>query len=427
MYAQQWHPGSWSTNYQRKHMPVYHDMNKLSLVKKRLMNVPPLVFAHETIQLKNRIAMAQQGNAYIIQGGDCAESMHMDSVDSVMNLVNLLAEMSAYVSYELELPVCTVGRIAGQYAKPRSNETETRDGITLPSFMGSIVNEPEFDLNSRIPNAENMMIAYRHSSSIQNMVRSMITSGYLSQEHMINIMMDNNTMRKALRFASNTKEVLMDNILYTSHEALLLDYEEPLTRVDSITNKWFNTSSHLLWLGMRTCFENSSHVEYLRGIENPIGIKVGPSMSPEQIGNIIEILNPLNEYGKIVLIFRLGVHNVERLLPKYIEHNRRRNVLWMCDPMHGNTSTCDVSKLKKRVCEDIVNELKMFQLMCKAHGVHFGGMHVEISGDPTVTECVTYHDMVVNQTTYKSLCDPRLNRQQSINLIKHTMCNDMFD
>lgn len=403
----------------KRHMPVYRDRHGLAISKHKLREVPPLIFARETDALRARLAAVEAGRGFVLQGGDCAESIAVESKEEVIELVELLNEMAFGLSYYLEQPVYTVARIAGQYAKPRSAATETRDGVTLPSFMGTIVNGAEFDASEREPDPRRMVTAYRHASSVQMMIRSMITSGFLSPSQVAPSFINRN-VRRAARMARGRANLFEDEALYVSHEALLLDYEECMTRMDRASGRWYNTSAHMVWIGDRTRFENSAHVEYLSGIENPIGVKVGPSARAEDVCAIAAALNPSNEKGKLVLIFRMGVRYMKKRLPELLEGTKAVRAVRMVDPMHGNTVTCVDTKLKTRSLLHITSEISFFREMCKKTGVHFGGVHLEMSGSDDVLECVDgvpHRGNTPDPLRYTTLCDPRINASQSKRLI----------
>lgn len=413
-----WSPGSWkvkSTTVKR-YMPHYTNTTKLNDIKLGLRDVPPLIFARETQKLKDRLANVQKGQGFVLQGGECAESVSVESTDNVIELVELLNEMSFTLSYYMELPVYTIARVAGQYAKPRSSATETRDGITLPSFMGTIVNSPTFDILQREPEPDRMRIAYRHASSMQMMIRSMMSSGFASPNQSSRLLRDGYVRKAARMFHRDRTSMLEDDTLYISHEALLLEYEECLTRMDRNTGTWFNTSAHMLWLGERTRFPNSAHVEYLSGIENPIGIKVGPSTKLDDLRIVMRELNPSDEAGKIVLIFRMGTGSMRTVLPGLIEGLKGESAVFMVDPMHGNTYECVHTRLKTRRLEAIFEEVIFFNRTCLHAGVHFGGVHLELSGSDDVLECVE-EELYPDPFRYTTLCDPRLNASQSMRLV----------
>ena len=415
--SKSWSPNRWQRDqYVKKCVPKYPNVSLLKKTKQKLVDVPPLVFANESIQLKQLIADAQQGNAFVLQGGECAESLHIESKHDTMRLAELLSVMSLTLSYYMETPVVSIGRIAGQYAKPRSSDTETQGKLSLYSFMGSIVNSPEFTVDARTPDPLLMFDAYRHSSSIQSMIRSMIHSEYL---HASRLPITNGHVRKAAVWKYQHKSVFPNNQLYISHEALLLDYEEPLTRKDSITDQWYNTSAHFLWLGERTRFLNSAHIEYLSGIQNPLGIKVGPTTDPEQLITIIQQLNPYKEPGKITLIFRMGrkhVHKATDIIQYIHSEHPEHPVLYMLDPMHGNNDSTNA--IKVRYMENIIQETEHFQNICEQCNVHFGGIHLEMTANNTVLECMNRSD-TPDVSRYMSLCDPRLNRDQCMQLVTH--------
>ena len=412
-----WSPSSWRrSGTVKRHMPVYVDKRQLIHTKNRLREVPPLIFARETQTLKERLSCAQMGEGFVLQGGDCAESITVESKDGVIELVELLNEMAFTLSYHFEIPVFTIARVAGQYAKPRSSPTETREGVTLPAFMGTIVNSPTFEKAKRDPDPTRMMTAYRHASSVQTMIRSMVSSGFVGTDQVASSLKDGYA-RKAARMLKSRDNLFSDETLYISHEALLLEYEECLTRMDRNTGEWYNTAAHMVWLGERTRFPSSAHVEYLSGIANPIGIKVGPSADVDQIRTILAKINPSRETGKIVLIFRMGVRDMVMNLPPLLYGLKEESAVFMVDPMHGNTRESASTALKTRNVEDIFKEMVFFHRTCVRFGIHFGGAHLELCGSDRIYECVG-RGGEPDPLRYTTLCDPRLNASQSMQLVE---------
>jgi 3-deoxy-7-phosphoheptulonate synthase len=424
-----WAVDSW-TRFQANQQPMWPNSQKLKESVDEITNSPPLVFAGEINKLKNRLADAGQGKSFLLQGGDCAETFAGSNAVNTREKFKILLQMTAILSECGSRKVVTVGRIAGQYAKPRTNPLETRNGITLPAYRGDSVNQYDFDKHLRIPNPQRMVEAYHHSASTINLLRAFTMGGYadLTQPHIWNqSLFTNNTdgnfsnrlikVVASLRDNQNKSNQLSE--IYTSHEALLLEYEQALTRQDSLTGNWVNCSAHLLWIGDRTRHRNSAHVELLSGVENPIGIKIGPTTSSDDLLEIIEKLNPLNELGKILLITRMGADKIQEFFPPILTSINRAglNVIWVCDPMHGNTFRSDTGQ-KTRSFNTIMNELESFFQIHKEMGTIPGGVHFELTGE-LVTEClggaqqITHLDL---KQKYESVCDPRLNNEQSLEL-----------
>jgi 3-deoxy-7-phosphoheptulonate synthase len=433
-----WTPSSWR-NKPIKQVPEYEDTDHLSNVENTISTYPPLVFAGEARDLKDKLALASQGRAFLLQGGDCAESFVEHNPDNIRDIFRLFLQMSVVLIFATSLPVVKVGRIAGQFAKPRSSDTEVINGEELLSYRGDIINGIEFEKNQRKPDPERLLKSYRQSAATVNLLRAFSQGGYadLERVHSWTLEFLNNSpigekysylaenITKSLGFmracgvTPESVPQLRTTDLYTSHEALLLGYEEAMTRVDSITGDWYATSGHMVWIGDRTRDPDEAHVEYCRGIKNPIGIKCGPSLTSENLIRLIDILNPENEAGRITLIARFGYENVEKNLPNFIDiiSKENKNVLWSCDPMHGNTIKSD-SGFKTRPFEYIMNEVRSYMKIHKDKGTFPGGIHVEMTGK-NVTECVGGAISIRDEdlsSRYHTHCDPRLNADQALEL-----------
>jgi len=434
-----WSPSSWR-EFPIKQQPVYEDKDKLQKIENELKNFPPLIFAGEARNLKEELARAGRGEAFIIQGGDCAESFAAFNADTIKNLFKLILQMSVVVAYSSGKPVVKIGRVAGQFAKPRSSDFEEKDGIKLPSYRGDIINDIEFSEEARKPDPYRMIRAYYQSAATMNLLRAFSRGGLadLNEVHRWNLDFIKNhpigkkyeeiscQIDKAMQFlkaagitSKNTPQ-LRQTVVYTSHEALLLNYEEALTRVDSITNDYYNTSAHMLWIGDRTRDLDGAHIEYFRGIKNPIGCKVGPSMKPDELIELVKALNPENEEGKLNLIVRMGATKIDELFPPLLKAVRdaNLNVVWTIDPMHGNVEKSSTG-FKTRDFDNILSEVKSFLKIHKEHGTIAAGVHLEMTGE-NVTECtgstscpITADDL---SNRYHTQCDPRLNANQALEL-----------
>ena len=433
-----WSPASWRAHPIRQ-QPSYPDADALAQVEARLGGYPPLVFAGEARRLKTALAQASEGGAFVLQGGDCAESFGDFNAVLIRNTFQVLLQMAVVLTFGASLPVVKMGRIAGQYAKPRSAETETVDGVTLPSYRGDTINGPAFTEADRTPDPARMETGYFQSAGTLNLLRAFATGGYadLHEMHRWNLSFAARSplaarygalaerIEETLRFmaacgvtSANTRQV-HETDFYTSHEALLLPYEQALTRVDSTTGHWYACSAHFLWIGDRTRQPDGAHVEFLRGVRNPIGIKVGPTTTAAELLRLIETLNPADEPGRITLISRMGARKVTEALPPLLRAVRAegRRVVWLCDPMHGNTISTSAN-VKTRSFDDIVTELRGFFDVHAAEGSWAGGVHVEMTGRD-VTECIggarrlTEADLAER---YETFCDPRLNAEQSLEL-----------
>ncbi len=434
--AQGWTPSSWR-NKPALQMPVYPDAAELAAAQDELRVLPPLVTSREILALKQQLAEAQEGRRFLLQGGDCAESFSECNAEVITNRLKVLLQMSLVLVHGLKVPVVRVGRFAGQYAKPRSADMETRDGVALPSYRGDIVNGPEFTAQARIPDPRRMVKAHARSAMTMNFVRSLIDGGFADLHHPeywglgwvgqsphaaeYQAMVEN--IGDAVRFMETLAGRQMQSLnrveFYTSHEALLLPYEEAQTRQVPRAPGWFNLSTHFPWIGMRTAALDGAHVEYFRGIQNPVAVKVGPSVTPEQLLPLIDALNPDNEPGRLGLIHRMGAQQIAGKLPPLLEAVRRegRRVLWICDAMHGNTESTR-NGYKTRRFENIRSEIEQAFDLHAAAGTRLGGVHLELTGE-NVTECLggarelTEIDL---QRAYRTTVDPRLNYEQALEI-----------
>jgi 3-deoxy-7-phosphoheptulonate synthase len=434
-----WSPASWRSR-PALHIPAdYPDPAALAAVEAELTSYPPLVFAGEVRTLKASLADVARGRAFLLQGGDCAESFKEFHPNNIRDTFRVLLQMSAALTFGAAMPVVKVGRIAGQFAKPRSETTETRGGTTLPSYRGDNINGMEFDATSRRPDPQRLLKAYGQSAATLNLIRAFASGGYadLHNVHRWNLeFVEGNpqgdryreladrisealTFMEACGVTSNEVRTLKEVDFFTSHEALLLGYEQAMTRIDSTGGGWYDTSAHLLWIGDRTRQPDGAHVEFCRGVANPIGIKCGPGLDPDEALRLLDILNPEAEQGRIVLIARFGADRVGEGLPALVRRVRSagRDVVWSCDPMHGNTiKTAD--GLKTRRFESILWEVGAFIDICRSEGVYPGGVHFEMTGQ-NVTECLGgAHEIseVELASRYQTHCDPRLNASQALEL-----------
>ncbi|TCL73488.1 3-deoxy-7-phosphoheptulonate synthase class II [Rhizobium sp. BK251] len=435
--AQNWNPSSWR-HKPIQQVPEYPDKAALAATEAQLATYPPLVFAGEARRLKKALANVSEGKGFLLQGGDCAESFAEHGADTIRDFFRAFLQMAVVLTFGAQLPVVKVGRIAGQFAKPRSSAFEKQGDQTLLTYRGDIVNGTEFTEESRTPNPERQIMAYRQSAATLNLLRAFAMGGYANLENvhqwMLGFVKDSpqgeryrkladrisETMdfMKAVGITADNNPSLRETDFFTSHEALLLGYEEALTRVDSTSGDWYATSGHMIWIGDRTRQVDHAHVEYFRGIKNPIGLKCGPSLTPDNLIELIDVLNPANEAGRLTLICRFGHDKVAESLPKLIRAVERegRKVVWSCDPMHGNTIT--LNNYKTRPFERILSEVESFFQIHRAEGTHPGGIHIEMTGKD-VTECtggaraVTADDL---QDRYHTHCDPRLNADQALEL-----------
>jgi 3-deoxy-7-phosphoheptulonate synthase len=436
-----WTPSSWREKPILQ-QPNYPNKEELNKVLEELKNYPPLVFAGEARTLKSNLAKVANGEAFLLQGGDCAESFSEFSAANIRDTFKAMLQMAVVMTYAGGLPVVKVGRMAGQFAKPRSSDTETIDGLTLDSYRGDIINSAEFTKEARVPDPQRMVKAYNQAAATQNLLRAFASGGLadLHQVHQWNLDFAHKSdvtkkyeelaenIQNSLKFMeacgvnSTTYRTLRETDFYTSHEALLLPYEEAFTRKDSITGEWYDTSAHMLWIGDRTRQLDGAHVEYLSGVKNPIGLKAGPSMDADDLIKICNKLNPKNEAGRLNLIVRMGANKVaddKTGMQRLIRAVQREglNVVWSCDPMHGNTIKSS-NNFKTRPVDDVLTEMKQFFQIHKAEGTHAGGVHLEMTGK-NVTEClggsftVTEEDL---SSRYHTHCDPRLNADQALEL-----------
>ncbi|WP_097458683.1 class II 3-deoxy-7-phosphoheptulonate synthase [Mangrovitalea sediminis] len=435
---QNWSPSSWRDK-PIKQQPAYPDTDALRNTEQTLGRFPPLVFAGEIRSLQKGLAAVSQGDGFLLQGGDCAESFVEFNANKIRNTFQLLMQMAVVLTFAGSCPVVKIGRIAGQFAKPRSADTETVEGVELPSYRGDIVNDIAFTAEARTPDPHRLLDAYHQSSATLNLLRAFASGGFadLHQVHKWNQGFVSQTpqhekyehlaaqidqtlafMRACGIHSGNTPQ-LKETTLYTSHEALLLNYEEALTRQDSLTGDWYDCSAHMLWIGDRTRQPDHAHVEFLRGVHNPIGIKVGPSTDTDDLRRLLELLNPGNLPGRITLIARMGATGIQEKLPSLVRAVQQMgaSVVWSSDPMHGNTIKSS-NGYKTRNVKDILQEMKGFFEVHRAEGTYAGGVHFEMTGS-NVTECIGGAYRVTEENLaerYHTQCDPRLNADQSLEL-----------
>ena len=433
-----WTPTSWRA-LPALQQPEWPDEAALAGALDRLAHMPPLVFAGEVRRLTEALGDVSQGKAFLLQAGDCAESFEGFSADSIRDKLKVILQMAVVLTYGGGKKVVKMGRIAGQFAKPRSLDTETVNGSVLPAFRGHIVNDDAPTPEARVANPERLLQAYHQSASTLNLLRAFTKGGFadLNQVHTWNqqfVAQSSEGVRyeriaaeidRAMRFMAacgidlNAEVALHEVDFWTSHEALLLNYEEALTRQDSLTGRWYDCSAHLLWVGDRTRDPDGAHVAFLTGVENPVAVKIGPTASVEQTLQLCERLNPGGIPGRLTLISRMGARNIETLLPPLLRAVRDSGhpVVWVCDPMHGNTFQSSTGK-KTRQFDDVLDEVRGFFVACRREGVWPGGIHVELTGDD-VTECLGGSENVVDSQLndrYLTACDPRLNARQSLDL-----------
>lgn len=433
-----WTPQTWRDKPILQ-VPTYPDQAKVDEVEKTLSGMPPLVFAGEARSLKKALGDVSEGNAFALMGGDCAESFAEFHPNNIRDTFRVLLQMAVVLAFGASMPVVKIGRLAGQFAKPRSSDTETQGDVTLASYRGDMVNAMPFTEEDRVPDPERLVRVYNQSAATLNLLRAFAQGGYadLHKVHQWNLdfVADSpeaasyrdlsERLDETLKFmdacglnAASTPQ-LRETAFYTAHEALLLNYEEALTRVDSISGDWYDTSAHFLWIGDRTRQLDHAHVEFMRGIKNPIGMKCGPSTDPDEMIRIIDTLNPENEAGRLTLISRMSSDKVLELLPPLVRRVRDegRNVAWVCDPMHGNVIKAS-NGYKTRPFDRILTEVRGFFDVHNAEGTHAGGIHLEMTGQ-NVTECtggamaITDEDL---SARYHTHCDPRLNAQQALEL-----------
>ncbi len=433
-----WSPSSWH-GLPILQQPTYPDQAHLQRVLAELKNYPPLVFAGEVRSLKSQLADVSEGRAFLLQGGDCAESFSEFHADNIRDTFKALMQMAIVMTYSAGLPVVKVGRLGGQFAKPRSSNSETIGDVTLDSYRGDIINGIDFTKESRVPDPERMIHAYNQAASTQNLLRAFASGGLadLHQVHKWNLdfahqsevsekyeelaerIEESLTFMAACGVTSKSYRTLRETDFYTSHEALLLPYEEAFTRQDSLTGDWYDVSAHMLWIGDRTRQLDGAHIEFMRGINNPIGVKAGPSMDPEELVRLINTLNPNNEAGRLNVIVRMGADKVGDSLPALIKAVERegQKVVWSCDPMHGNTIKAS-NGYKTRPVNAILREMQQFFQVHKAEGTFGGGVHMEMTGKD-VTECIGGAFQITEEdlsSRYHTHCDPRLNADQSLEL-----------
>lgn len=438
MSARNWSPDSWRTKPGLQ-MPTYEDAAALSQTEKTLQSYPPLVFAGEARALKSQLAEVAEGRAFLLQGGDCAESFAEFHPDKIRDTFRVMLQMAVVLTWGAKVPVVKVGRMAGQFAKPRSADTETIDGVEMPSYRGDIVNGIEFEAAARKPDPARQIQAYSQAASTLNLLRAFATGGYadLHEVHRWNLDFVGDgqgrdryadiadQISEALDFMnacgvnSNSAHSLSTVDFYTSHEALLLGYEQALTRTDSTSGDPYDTSAHMLWIGDRTRQPDHAHVEFLRGVENPLGLKCGPSISSDGLLELIDTLNPDNEAGRLTLICRFGAEKAGDHLPDLIRAVERegKKVVWSCDPMHGNTVK-STSGYKTRPFELVLREVQDFFAIHRAEGTYAGGVHFEMTGQ-NVTECTGGAQAISDEDLsdrYHTHCDPRLNASQALEL-----------
>lgn len=433
-----WLPDSWR-EFPIVQQPTYDDKAKLAEVEEQLKSYPPLVFAEETRDLRSRLTDVANGKAFLLQGGDCAESFTDFNAPMIRDTFKVLLQMAVVLTYGGSCPIVKVARMAGQYAKPRSSDLETRDGVSLPSYRGDIVNANEFTAAARTPDPTRLTKAYYRAAATLNLLRAFAQGG-LADLHQVNRwnmsfvaanpLKDRyqemaNKIEEALNFMSvigispETVPMIKETQLFTSHEALLLNFEEALTRRDHLTGNWYDCSAHFLWIGERTRQLENAHIEFFRGIHNPVGVKIGPNMAPDELIRLIDAVSPDNDPGRLTLITRMGADVLGDKLPQLVRRVQQegRNVIWSSDPMHGNTTSAS-NGLKTRNFDNILREINQFFAVHKAEGSYAGGIHLEMTGQH-VTECTggaygLSDDDLVHR--YKTQCDPRLNADQVMEL-----------
>ena len=433
-----WNPGRWR-GLPIKQQPTWPDASAIASVEERLRHMPPLVFAGEARRLRERLARVCEGRAFLLQGGDCAESFAEFHPDTVRDTFRVLLQMAVVLTYGAKLPVVKVGRLAGQFAKPRSSDTETVGGTTLAAYRGDMVNGMAFDAAARTPAPERLLQAYGQSASTLNLLRALAQGGYaaLHAVHRWNLgfvaestlgaryealasqISETLDFMAACGLTEETSPQIRETEFYTSHEALILQYEEALTRIDSTTGRWYDCSAHMLWIGDRTRQTDSAHVDFLSGVGNPLGLKAGPSLEPDELLVLIDRLNPRNEPGRLTVIARMGCEAVEDKLPPLVRAVQRegRHVVWACDPMHGNTIKSS-NGYKTRVFDQVLGEVRGFFAVHSAEGTHPGGVHFEMTGQD-VTECLGGAQAITEEDLsdrYHTHCDPRLNASQALEL-----------
>jgi 3-deoxy-7-phosphoheptulonate synthase len=436
--AEVWNPNSWR-NKQIRQVPEYTDAAALGAVEARLKSYPPLVFAGEARNLTASLGAVAEGKAFLLQGGDCAESFAEFHPDKIRDTFRVLLQMAVVLTFAGTMPVVKVGRIAGQFAKPRSEDTETIEGVTLPSYRGDNINSIEFDAVGRQPDPQRLMQAYMQSAATLNLLRAFASGGYADLHNvqrwnlgfiagspsgeryraLSERISESLAFMEACGVTPDVVPQLRTTDFYTSHEALHLVYEQALTRIDSTSGEWYDTSAHMLWIGDRTRQLDGAHIEFARGIKNPIGLKCGPSLAEDDLLRLIDALNPENKPGRLTLIVRFGSDKAAEKFPRLLRTVTRegKKVVWSCDPMHGNTIK-STTGFKTRPFERVLKECQTFFEVHRAEGTHAGGVHIEMTGQ-NVTECLGGAQAITDEdlsSRYHTHCDPRLNASQALEL-----------
>ncbi|PZQ43756.1 MAG: 3-deoxy-7-phosphoheptulonate synthase class II [Micavibrio aeruginosavorus] len=436
--TQTWAPQTWRDK-PAKQLPEYPDQAKLAAAENIIAGMPPLVFAGEARRLKLQLADVCAGKAFVLQGGDCAESFAEFGANKIRDTFRVLLQMAIVMTFGAQVPIVKMGRVAGQFAKPRSEPQETKNGVTLPIYRGDIVNGSEFTTEARIPDPERMIRAYNQAAATLNLLRAFAQGGYADLEKIHSWNLDfikdsplgerfekmagqidqSLAFMKACGISGETVPAMRETDFYTCHEALLLPYEQAMTRVDSTSGDWYDTSAHFLWIGARTNQNDGAQIEFVRGIKNPIGLKVPPTLDVDTLLHSIDVMNPENEPGRLTLIARMGAGKVEEKLAPLVEAVKKegRAVAWVCDPMHGNTQVSSTG-YKTRKFDNILSEVRDFFAVHRACGTHAGGVHFEMTGQ-NVTECIGGAEKVTDEdlsSRYHTACDPRLNANQALEL-----------
>ena len=436
--AEKWTPHSWRSK-PIVQVPEFPDQQKLEEVEARLSTYPPLVFAGEARKLKEKLASVALGKGFLLQGGDCAESFAEHNADNIRDFFRVFLQMAVILTFAASQPVVKVGRLAGQFAKPRSSPFEMQGDIELPSYRGDIINGIDFSEKARTPDPIRQEMAYRQAAATLNLIRAFAQGGFANLNHVhqwtLGFLKDSPQSGQYQSIADRISETLefmkacgidpestprlRTTDMFTSHEGLLLGYEQAFTRIDSTTGEWYATSGHMIWIGDRTRQIDHAHVEFFRGVKNPIGIKCGPSLKPDELLQLLSVLNPSNEPGRITLICRFGAEKVLEHLPKLVQAVKKEGslVVWSCDPMHGNTVKA-ASGYKTRPFSIILDEVEAFFSVHRAEGTHAGGIHVEMTGK-NVTECTGGARAISDDDLsdrYHTHCDPRLNAEQALEL-----------
>ncbi len=436
--TQTWAPDTWRKK-PAKQLPSYADDARLKDAEKMMAGMPPLVFAGEARRLKSQLADVAAGKAFVLQGGDCAESFAEFGANKIRDTFRVLLQMAIVMTFGGQVPVVKMGRMAGQFAKPRSDDNETKDGVTLPVYRGDIINGMDFNPESRIPDPDRMIRAYNQSAATLNLLRAFAQGGYADlakvhswnldfikgsplgdrYEQMANAIDQSLAFMRACGISGETVQAIRETDFYTCHEALLLPYEQAMTRVDSTTGDWYDTSAHFLWIGARTNQTEGAQIEFVRGIKNPIGLKCPPNLDVDTLLRSIDIMNPDNEPGRLSLIARMGAGQVIDKLSPLVRAVKAegRHVVWICDPMHGNTEKSSTG-YKTRRFDNVFSEVRDFFAVHRAEGTHAGGVHFEMTGQD-VTECIGGADQITAEdlsSRYHTACDPRLNANQALEL-----------